>query len=171
MVLSIFSRYSCRKFSEKPVTEEQLTAIARAGMCAPTARNERPWEFLIVRSKEGRKKIAEASPYAESCLEAQAVIIALANSRRISQDSPWWIQDMSACVENMLLEITELGLGGVWLGMYPRQDRVNAIVKAFELEPEMIPFAAVPVGYPDKKYIGKERFESERIRWEQVKSK
>lgn len=73
---SIFSRYSCRKFSEKPVTEEQLTAIARAGMCAPTARNERPWEFLIVRSKEGRKKIAEASPYAESCLEAQAVIIA-----------------------------------------------------------------------------------------------
>ena len=80
---SIFSRYSCRKFSEKPVTEEQLTAIARAGMCAPTARNERPWEFLIVRSKEGRKKIAEASPYAESCLEAQAVIIALANSRRI----------------------------------------------------------------------------------------
>lgn len=78
---------------------------------------------------------------------------------------------MSACVENMLLEITALGLGGVWLGMYPRQDRVNAIVKAFELEPEMIPFAAVPVGYPDKKHIGKERFELERIRWEQVKSK
>lgn len=52
---SIFSRYSCRKFSEKPVTEEQLTAIARAGMCAPTARNERPWEFLIVRSKEEKR--------------------------------------------------------------------------------------------------------------------
>ena len=77
---------------------------------------------------------------------------------------------MSACVENMLLEITELGLGGVWLGLYPRQDRVNAIVKAFELESEMIPFA-VPVGYPDTKHIEKERFESERIRWEQVTGK
>ena len=111
---SIFSRYSCRKFSEKPVTDEQLTTITKAGMCAPTARNERPWEFLIIRSEEGRKKIAEASPYAESCLNAQAVIVALADSRRISKDSPWWIQDMSACVENMLIEITELGLGGVW---------------------------------------------------------
>ena len=102
---SIFSRYSCRKFSEKPVTDEQLTTITKAGMCAPTARNERPWEFLIIRSEEGRKKIAEASPYAESCLNAQAVIVALADSRRISKDSPWWIQDMSACVELSLIHI------------------------------------------------------------------
>lgn len=167
---SIFSRYSCRKFSEKPVTDEQLTTITKAGMCAPTARNERPWEFLIIRSEEGRKKIAEASPYAESCLNAQAVIVALADSRRISKNSPWWIQDMSACVENMLIEITELGLGGVWLGLYPRQERGKAIAEAFGLESELIPFAAVPVGYPDTKDIKKERFEPERIRWEQVKS-
>ena len=94
------------------------------------------------------------------------VIVALADQNRISPESPWWVQDMSACVENMLIEAVEQGLGGVWLGMYPRQDRVSAIREAFELPENLIPFAAVPVGYPAAQQKAKDRFDPKRIRWE-----
>ena len=61
------------------------------------------------------------------CTNASAVIVVLADEARISENSPWWVQDVSACTENILIRATELGLGAVWLGMYPRQDRVDAI--------------------------------------------
>ena len=158
---SVLTRYSCREFTPDPVTVEQLQAIIRAGMQAPTAKNEQPWEFLVVRSEQGREALAASSPYAGSCRRASVVIVALADQNRISPESPWWVQDMSACVENMLIEAVEQGLGGVWLGMYPRQDR-----EAFELPENLIPFAAVPVGCPAAQQKAKDRFDPKRIRWE-----
>ena len=140
---SVLTRYSCREFTPDPVTVEQLQAIIRAGMQAPTAKNEQPWEFLVVRSEQGREALAASSPYAGSCRRAPVVI-----------------------VENMLIEAVEQGLGGVWLGMYPRQDRVSAIREAFELPENLIPFAAVPVGYPAAQQKAKDRFDPKRIRWE-----
>ena len=84
----------------------------------------------------------------------------------VSLDREIAVQDMSACVENMLVEAVEQGLGGVWLGMYPRQDRVSAIREAFELPENLIPFAAVPVGHPAGEQKAKDRFDPKRIRWE-----
>ncbi|WP_302327018.1 nitroreductase family protein [Enterocloster lavalensis] len=163
---SVLTRYSCREFTPDPVTGEQLRVIVRAGMQAPTAKNEQPWEFLVVQSEQGREALAASSPYAGSCRRAPVVIVALADLNRISPESPWWVQDMSACVENMLVEAVEQGLGGVWLGMYPRQDRVSAIREAFELPENLIPFAAVPVGHPAGEQKAKDRFDPKRIRWE-----
>lgn len=148
MTNPIYARYSCRRFTGEPVTREQLTAVMRAGMQAPSAKNEQPWEFLTVTSHKGREALAEASPYAGSCRTAPAVIVALADLNRVDPGSPWWIQDMSACIENMLLEAVQLGLGAVWLGMYPREDRVSAIRAAFGLPETLIPVAAIPVGVP-----------------------
>lgn len=167
MPSAVFARRSCREFTPDPVTEEQIEAIIRAGMQAPSAKNEQPWEFLVVRSARGREALAAVSPYAGSCRRAPAVIIAMADQDRISPESPWWVQDMSACVENMLIEAVELGLGGVWLGMYPRQARALAIRAAFGLPENLIPFAAVPVGHPVKQQEAEERFDRGRIRWEQ----
>lgn len=166
MLESIYSRRSCREFTGRPVTDGQITSVIRAGMQAPSAKNEQPWEFLVVQSEAGRRKLAECSPYGESCRKALAVIVALADLNRISPESPWWVQDMSACVENMLLEIVNQGLGGVWLGMYPREERVKGIRIALGLPENLVPFAAVPVGYPAKEQIPADRFDPSRIRWE-----
>lgn len=138
----------------------------RAGMQAPSARNERPWEFLAVTSGEGREKIARSSPYAACCRQAPAVILALANLERIPRDSAWWVQDMSACVENILIEAIRLELGGVWLGIYPRMERVRVIQTAFDLSDTMVPFAAIPVGYPLAAEEAPDRYEADRIHWE-----
>ena len=162
----IFTRRSIRKYQSKPVEQEKMERILRAGMQAPSAQNEQPWEFLVVQSEQGREALAASSPYAGSCRRAPVVIVALADLNRISPESPWWVQDMSACVENMLIEAVEQGLGGVWLGMYPRQDRVSAIREAFELPENLIPFAAVPVGHPAGEQKAKDRFDPKRIRWE-----
>lgn len=170
----IYARYSCRSFTGEPVAREQLTAIMRAGMMAPSAKNEQPWEFLTVTSRAGREALAASSPYANSCRTAPAVIVALADVTRVDPESPWWIQDMSACIENMLLEAVQLGLGAVWLGMYPRESRVRAIREAFGLPETMVPVAAIPVGVPadglpaEKAGHGPgDRFDPARIHWEE----
>ena len=165
MMNPVMQRCSCREYAETTVPEELLRQLAAAGMQAPSAKNERPWEFLIVCSDEGKQKLAQASPYAKMCTNASAVIVVLADEARISENSPWWVQDVSACTENILIRATELGLGAVWLGMYPRQDRVDAIRRAFALPDRYVPFAAVSVGYPKKPLCPQDRFDETRIRW------
>lgn len=163
----LYQRFSCREFTVDEVSRDLLLQIAEAGTQAPSARNERPWEFLIVTSREGRESLAATGPQAVSCQCAPAVIIAMANTVRLQENSPWWIQDMSACIENMLLRATELGLGSVWLGLYPREARVKAVQKAFGLPEDLIPVAAVPIGYPKEPGRGYERRDEGRIHWEE----
>ena len=103
MMNPVMQRCSCREYAETAVPEELLRQLAAAGMQAPSAKNERPWEFLIVCSDEGKQKLAQASPYAQMCTNASAVIVVLADEARISENSPWWVQDVSACTENILI--------------------------------------------------------------------
>ena len=89
MMNPVMQRCSCREYAETAVPEELLRQLAAAGMQAPSAKNERPWEFLIVCSDEGKQKLAQASPYAKMCTNASAVIVVLADEARISENSPW----------------------------------------------------------------------------------
>ena len=162
---SVMRRRSCREFTQAAVADEQLRQLVAAGMQAPSARNERPWEFLIVCSEAGKQSLAQASPYAKMCRNATAFSVVLAKLSRIAEGSPWWVQDVSACTENILIRATELGLGAVWLGMYPRQDRMRAIRTAFSLPEHCVPFAAIPVGYPAKEAQYEDRLDETRIRW------
>lgn len=163
----IFERCSIRNFSEKEILRSQIEDIITAGMQAPSARNERPWEFLVITSEEGKEKIASIGPQASCCENAPAIILALANLSRIPNGSPWWIQDMSACIENMLLRTVEIGMGGVWLGIYPRESRVEIIREKFFLKDNIVPVAAVPIGYPLEKRTRKNVVQTERISWEE----
>lgn len=165
IISSVMRRRSCREYTQAAVTDEQLRQLVAAGMQAPSARNERPWEFLVVCSEAGKQSLAQASPYAKMCRNAAAVIVVLANMDRIAANSPWWVQDVSACTENILIRATDLGLGAVWLGMYPRQDRMQAIREAFSLPERCVPFAAIPVGYPAKEAQYEDHFDETRICW------
>lgn len=161
----VMTRCSCREYTDSTVPEYLLRTLVHGGMRAPSARNERPWEFLILCSEESRRQVTLASPYASMCEKASAVILVLANMERISPESPWWVQDLSACTENILIRATELGLGAVWLGIYPRQARMEALQKAFALPENLLPFAAVPIGYPARERENHNRYEAERVRW------
>ncbi len=158
------SRYSVRKFTEQQVEPEKLHALLQAAMQAPSSKNERPWEFLIVTDEEGKQILSQTSNWSMSAKNAPTVIVTLANLKLVEgSDLEWWPLDMAACTENILVEAVEQGLGGVWLGIYPDPKRVEHVRKHFDIPEHIVPYAMVPVGYKMREKEVQERFEPARI--------
>jgi nitroreductase len=164
----IFKRCSVRKFLPNPVEGGKIENILKAAMQAPSAHNRQPWEFIVITKGEDLKAIAEMSPYAKMLNHAPAAIVACANTQRggsAELDETWWVQDMAAATENILLQIVEEGLGGVWLGWYPNKDRLEPFIKRFAIPSHIIPFSIVALGYPAGESEIKDRFDAGRIHY------
>ncbi len=161
----IFTRRSIRKYQNKPVEQEKLERILRAGMQAPSAQNEQPWEFIVIaEDREMKQQICAMSPYAGMAANAGALILVCSNLP--VTDRNWWVEDLSACVQNMLLQIEAEGLGGVWLGWYPDMERVERTKRALKLPEQITPFAVISLGYPAEKKERADRFLPERVHYE-----
>jgi nitroreductase len=126
-------------------------------MAAPSAGNQQPWEFIVVTDRDLLDKITKVHPYAKMLLGAPAAIIVCGNTNR-EKHAGFWVQDCSAAVENMLLEATHQGLGSVWLGVHPRQDRVDGLKKLFNMPESVIPLAVVALGYANEQPTPVDRF-------------
>ena len=158
----IINRRSVRSYKSDAVTEEQIEQVLRAAMAAPSAGNQQPWEFIVVTDRTLLTKINEVHPHSKMLLEAPMAIVVCGNLSR-EKHVDYWIQDCSAAVQNMLLEATHQGLGSVWLGVYPRQDRVAGVKKLFNLPEPVIPFAVVALGYAKEPPAPVDRFNPEYI--------
>ena len=154
---SIFYRRSIRNFTDKDVECEKIERILRAGMQAPSAHNFKPWEFIVVENEDKKNDISMMSPHATPAKKSKVSIVILGDTKLVETDSMWLQQDLGAAVQNMLLQIVEEGLGGVWLGFYPEAERVKKIKKYFNLPEHIIPFGVVALGYSDEenKFIDK----------------
>ncbi|MGL5259561.1 MAG: nitroreductase family protein [Lachnospiraceae bacterium] len=163
MVESIFHRTSVRNFLDKEVEEDKIKLILQAAMAAPSAGNQQPWEFYVVKNKEILKALAETSPYAQCASNApMAFVVCYKTNAAI----PSYCEiDTSIATQNMLLAIDDLGLGAVWLGIAPLKDRIEAVNKVIHIKEGLTSFAIVPCGYPDQVYSPKERFDEERIHY------
>ena len=150
----IESRRSIRNFQEKKIPKEVLLRIVKAGMHAPNAYGKRGWEFLVLTEKENIIKAAKVNHNAAPALDAAAIIIPLYCQSKEGKMSDWWGEDMSACTQNILLKIEEEGLGGVWLGIYPREDRVQYLCENFYIPSGVIPFSMIALGYAKEKGDG-----------------
>lgn len=163
---NIFRRRSIRKFKDIPVEQDKLERIISAGMHAATAKDARPWEFIVVTDAAKKKAVSKMSEFAVCAADAPVVIITLADISRDDAGRMFWVQDMSACTENMLLQIVEEGLGGVWLGLYPEEDRIDYIRDLFKLPDSVMPFSAVALGYNLFDKEPKDRFDASRIHYD-----
>jgi nitroreductase len=137
-------------------------------MQAPSAHNRQPWEFIVITNGEDLKAVAEMSPYAKMLNHAPAAITVCANTQRGEVDESGnvsWVQDLAAATENILLQIVEEGLGGVWLGWYPDPERVGSFSKRFTLPSHIIPFSVVALGYPAQEYETTSRFDASRVHY------
>lgn len=161
----IYRRRSIRKYQKKDVPDELVGEIIRAAMHAPSACNQQPWHFVVIRNEETKKKIAEIHPHAQMSAEAPVVIL-VCGDPTLEKCKGYWVQDCSAAVENLLLRATELGLGAVWCGVYPREERVKAFRELLGIPEHVVPFALVPVGYPAEHPVQVDRFKPERIHYE-----
>ena len=159
---AIFERTSVRRFEDREVEPEMIDAILRAGMAAPSGGNQRPWEFYVVRDAETINKLAGSSPYAVCAKDAGTVIVPCYRTSGLMYPE-LVTMDMSACVENMLIEITALGLGGVWLSIAPYEDRMRNVDMILGIGDKHRSFALIPVGYPAQSRPAADRFEESRV--------
>ncbi|MBQ6737979.1 MAG: nitroreductase family protein, partial [Synergistaceae bacterium] len=113
---AIFNRVSVRQFEDKPVENGLIVKILRAAMAAPSAVNQQPWEFYVTTDKKIISQLSEVTPYATPAKNAPVVIIPCYRTDNLA--APMMVQiDMAIATENILLEVEELGLGAVMLGI------------------------------------------------------
>lgn len=160
---SIFLRTSVRQYTDGPVSRDDLVQIVRAGMAAPSARNAQPWQFLIVEDEAMKERLAGVSDYTKMCASAAAVIIVLGD--RSKSELGYIVQDCSAATENMLLEAWEMGIGTVWLGVYPREERQARLQALFDFPEHIEPLWMVALGWPAHKPEPKDKFDASKIFW------
>lgn len=164
---SIFTRRSVRKYSGREVEDEKLDRILRAAMQAPSAVNQQPWEFIVIKNKETLKKLADISIYAAMLKEASAAVIILGNKDMMIVPEKA-SQDLSAATENLMLEAVELGLGTVWIGVDPDVDKIEFITKMFDVPENVKPYSLISIGYPADENANKfvDRYKAERVHYE-----
>ena len=118
---NIFARKSVRTYLNKGVEKEKIDLMLRAGMAAPSGKDVRPWEFIVVSDRAKLDSMAAALPYAKMLTQARNAIIVCGDSVR----SSYWYLDCSAAAQNILLAAESLGLGAVWTAAYPYEDRMQ----------------------------------------------
>ena len=160
---TVFSRVSIRKYQDRPVEQEKTTAILRAAMQAPSAANQQPWEFYVVTGKEKLEALSGVSPYAGMTRNAPAAIVSVYRKDCLLPD---YAQiDLSIAMENLWLETAAQGLGGVWLGIAPIEERMRAVEEILELPENVRAFAIFPYGYPAEGRRQQDRFDENRIHY------
>lgn len=162
---AILNRKSIRKYKDIRVSDKIVEELLRAGMAAPSAGNEQPWEFVVLRDKEIMKKITEVHPYSKMLLCADVAIVVCGDESK-EKYKGFWVQDCSAATENILIAVEDKGLGAVWLGVYPVEERVNAVKQILHLPDSVIPLSIIPVGYPDEERKPADRFNKDRIHYD-----
>lgn len=151
---AIFNRRSIRKYKDVEIEDEKIEEILKSGMAAPSARGTEPWHFFVIRNRDILKRLSEIHPHGKMVKDAPLAILVCYDLDR-NDLSDWFQQDLSASCQNILISCTALGLGAVWLGVYPREDRVSGIQELLGINGEFLPFALIPVGYPDEEKEGK----------------
>ena len=161
---ALLERKSIRRYTDQEVEEEKIEAVLRAGMAAPSGGDQRPWEFFVVRDRDRIERLAKSSPYSGCAAGAGTVIVPCFKTNGVMYPELVYM-DMSACVENMLVEISSCGLGGVWLSVAPYEDRMKKADEVLGIGNTLRTFALIPVGYPVMKALASDRFEKTRVHY------
>lgn len=161
----IFKRHSVRKFTDEKVNDDKIKNLLKAGMQAPSACNAQPWEFVIVSDDEDKKAISQMHKFAAPAANASHLIVTLGNLN-LSKVHGMIEQDLGACNQNILLQATYEGLGAVWLGFHPIEDRVLKLKEYLNIPDYCIPFSVICVGYPENEAEVKNRFNESKIHYD-----
>lgn len=159
---AILERRSIRKYTDEPVSEDDVKDLLKAAMAAPSAQNEQPWEFIVVRDRQLLIEITKFHPFSKMLKEAPLAIIVCGDQER-EKSKGYWVQDCSAAAENILIAAQDKGLGAVWLGVYPKEDRVKEMRKLFHIPGHVIPMCIISVGHPAERKEPAERYDEKRI--------
>lgn len=159
---TIFNRKSVRKYTERPVEKEKLETLVRAGMAAPSSRDRRPWEFVIVTDRDLLDKMGDGLPLARMLKETKQAIIVCGDT--VKSENAWQL-DCSAAAQNILLAAESIGLGAVWTAAYPYPERMKIIQDALQLPEHILPLTVIPLGYPTGIEKPKDKYNKKQIHY------
>ena len=159
---AILTRRSIRRYTAQPVPDEVTRMLLEAAMSAPSAGNEQPWHFVLISERRLLDEIPRFHPYADMLREAPLAIL-VCGDLTLERYEGYWVEDCSAATQNLLLAAHASGLGAVWVGIHPEEDRVRRMRKLLDLPAHVIPLALVPIGYPGEHIPRAHRFDATRV--------
>ena len=164
---NIMTRVSVREFTGEKITDAQIDTLLRAAMAAPSAINKQPWAFIVVTDEDLIAKLGEALPYSRCSNHPACAIIPCGDlSKAIEGEmGAFWINDVSAATENLLLAAHSMGLGAVWTGLHPDMNRATMVQQMLGLPEHIIPLCVVPVGIPAEQPAVKDKYKPENIHY------
>lgn len=146
---TILERRSCRVYQDKEVSEDVIHNLLKAGMYAPSAMNSQPWEFLVMQDAEKKEAVSDIVSYWSMLKKAPLGILVMANTNGYrSKMDEFFVQDCASSTTSILLAAYAQGLGGVYLGLYPHEDRIQKVREIYNIPEHIIPFSIVSLGYP-----------------------
>ncbi|MBP3736109.1 MAG: nitroreductase family protein [Lachnospiraceae bacterium] len=157
----LFHRISVRRYQDRKVEPEKIRQMLRAAMAAPSACNQQPWEFYVITDREILGALSKCSPFASCTKDAPCAIV---SAFRDDCTVPEYAHiDLSIAMQNLWLETDALGLGGVWLGVCPRAERMKEVEEIVGMPEGLHAFAIFPFGYPAESRPQEDRFDEARI--------
>lgn len=162
---NIATRTSIRDYETRPIEKDKVDKMLRAAMSAPTAMNKQPWHFVVVDDRSTLDSLFSDNPRAKNFRKAPLAIVLCGDMDKTIEGGgrDFWIQDVSAATENLLLAAHALGLGAVWTGAYPVEERCQGIAKTLQLPDNIIPLSMVVIGYPAENPQPKDKYKAENI--------
>jgi nitroreductase len=164
-ITTLMTRRSIRKYTQEPVSEELLKVLLEAAMNAPSAGNEQPWEFIIIRDRKLLAQIPTFHPYSRHVKDAPMAILVSGNLKREKFKGNWPLDCANASM-SILIAAHASGLGAVWTGIYPEQERMAGMRKLLNIPDHVMPFALIPMGFPAEKKEKAYRFDSARVHYD-----
>ncbi len=162
---NIMTRTSIRQFTDEPVNPQDVETLLRAGMAAPTAVNAQPWHFVAITDKAKLRELAATNRHGKMLEDAALAIVVCGNMDKAMKGKgrDFWIQDCSAASQNILLAAHALGLGAVWTGLYPMDERVAAVSAVLKLPEDLVPLCTIVIGHPAESPTPKDKWKPENI--------
>ncbi len=159
----LLKRRSVRKYTDEPVSPEQIDVLLHAAMSGPSACNIRPWEFYVVTSPEALEALRGTTVYTN--MKAPLAIVVCGNTSKTHSEqlSRFWVQDCSAATENILLAAADMGLGTVWCGIHPQKRYEDKVAKILDLPEHLIPLNIIHVGHPDEQPEPRDQYDAAAV--------
>lgn len=167
VIENIMTRTSIRQFTDRVIAKDTLDIIVKAGMAAPSAMNKQPWAFVVVTKREVLDSLNAVHPYANLKTATAAIIVCGDKEKFIEgAGADYWVQDCSAATENILLAAHAYGLGAVWCGVYPTEERIAPVKQVLGMPDNIIPLNIITMGYPAENPEPKDKFKEENIHFQ-----
>ncbi len=163
---AIAARHSYRgDFTEAPVPRSDLERIVRAGIQAPSGKNEQTTSFVIVDDPDLLGRIARIVNR-PVCNTARAMIVCVTDPRPVFHGQSFHLEDCAAAVENMLLAITALGYATVWLdGVLRLEGIARRVARVLDVPADRNVRILLPLGVPVEPGVQKERLPFDQRAW------